>query len=219
MRWKRLGLFLMVIILALIAGRFAGRLAGERDLRARHTQTVYDAEVAYSRGNYAYALRLFEPPAQDGNPAAEFFIGKMYDAGQGLPQSSAKAVEWTTRAANQNFAPAHYNLGTVYERGEGVPQNYGTAARWYRVASNQSLAAAQITLGALYMRGLGVRQDNVAAARWFLLAKMDSGPDDGNIVELASKGLSFLELSMTDEEIATAQQSAQQWLAAHRRAP
>ena len=42
-----------------------------------------DAAAAEARGDYATALRLFRPLANQGNAVAQFSLGVMYDKGTG----------------------------------------------------------------------------------------------------------------------------------------
>ena len=48
----------------------------------------------------------------------------MYDLGEGVPQSSKKALEYYRAAAEQDFADAQNKRGVMYEQGEGVDKNY-----------------------------------------------------------------------------------------------
>jgi len=48
-----------------------------------------DGRAAYDRGDYATALRLLRPLADQGNADAESDLGVMYDKGQGVPQDFA----------------------------------------------------------------------------------------------------------------------------------
>jgi hypothetical protein len=57
-----------------------------------------DAEAAYKRGDYATALRLLRPLAEQGEAKAH-----MYGAGRGVPQDYAAAVNWYRKAADQGF--------------------------------------------------------------------------------------------------------------------
>src|SRR6476620_8819456 len=80
-----------------------------------------DGTIAYNRGDYATALRLFEQSAADkGSAIAQFNIGIMYANGQGVAQNYSEAVKWYGLAANQGFADAQYNLGLLYANGQGV---------------------------------------------------------------------------------------------------
>ena len=42
-----------------------------------------DAVAAYQRGDYATALRLWHPLAEQGDAEAQFHLGVMYESGQG----------------------------------------------------------------------------------------------------------------------------------------
>ena len=58
----------------------------------------------------------------------------MYDFGQGVPQSSAEAARWYSRAADQNHALSQYNLGLMYTHGRGVPKDLVEAHKWLNLA-------------------------------------------------------------------------------------
>jgi len=45
--------------------------------------------VAYQRGDYATAVRLWRPPAEQGNAEAQYNLGVMYAEGDGVPQDYA----------------------------------------------------------------------------------------------------------------------------------
>jgi uncharacterized protein len=48
--------------------------------------TFEDAVDAHARGDYAKALRLIRPLANDGDAAAQFNLGVMYVTGRGVQQ-------------------------------------------------------------------------------------------------------------------------------------
>jgi len=125
---------------------------------------------AFSRGDYATALREWLPLAQQGDARAQGNLGGMYDLGLGVPRNSAEAVKWYQRAAEQGLAGAQYDLGVMYHQGRGIPQNYGQAIHWFRRAADQGVAIAQFHLGQMYELGLGVPQDFVQAYFWLNLA-------------------------------------------------
>ena len=93
--------------------------------------------TAYESGDYATALREWEPLAEQGNVPLQFILGLMYRKGQGVPQDPKSAVRWYKLAAEQGFANAQFDLGVMYSKGQGVPQNYKTAVKWYRLAAEQ----------------------------------------------------------------------------------
>src|SRR6266487_3629596 len=123
--------------------------------------------TAYEAGDYATALKMWRPLAEQGNTDAQYGLGLMYDGGKGVPQDNAEAARWYRKAAEQGLASAQSNLGVLYARGEGVPQDNAQAARWYRRAAEQEYAMAQFNLGVLYEKGHGVKQDYTEAVFWY----------------------------------------------------
>jgi TPR repeat protein len=69
-----------------------------------------DGMVAYNRGDYAPAIRLFRPLAERGNAKAQSLIGVMYRRGQGVARSSVHAFIWFSRAAAHGDAKARVEL-------------------------------------------------------------------------------------------------------------
>lgn len=99
--------------------------------------------VAYDRANYATALKVWLPPAQQGDPAAQTYVGEIYEKGLGLSPDYALAAQWYRKAADQGYSRAQINLGFLYEKGLGVPKDTTMALNLYRKASgltNDSLA-------------------------------------------------------------------------------
>ena len=127
---------------------------------------VEDALTAAKRGDYATALRLWRPLAEQGDAVAEYFLGFMYREGYGVPQDYAEAVKWFRMAAEQGIADAQNNLGDFYKEGWGVRQDDAEAAKWYRKAAEQGNVNAQAILGAMYHKGRGVPQDYAEAFKW-----------------------------------------------------
>ena len=60
-----------------------------------------DAAAADDKGDYATALHLLRPLADQGNAQAQFKLGSMYDDGHGVAQSDAEALKWYRMAADQ----------------------------------------------------------------------------------------------------------------------
>ena len=88
--------------------------------------------VVYKRGDYATALKEWQPLAEQDDADAQHNLGVMYYTGQGVPQNYAEAAKWWLKAAKRGFATAQVSLGFMYYKGRGVPQNYAQAAKWYR---------------------------------------------------------------------------------------
>jgi TPR repeat protein/CHAT domain-containing protein len=126
--------------------------------------------VAYNKEDYAAALREWKPLAEQGHSNAQFFLGLIYQLGQGVPQNYKTALKWLTLAAKQGYANAQNILGFMYYKGEGVPRDYETAVKWNAPAAEQGLAIAQTLLGIMYYNGQGVPQNYKTAAKWYKLA-------------------------------------------------
>ena len=72
-----------------------------------------DGMVAYNRGDYVPAIRLFRPLAEQGNPKAQSVLGKMYRRGQGVARNPAQAFMWFSLAARRGDARARTEMREV----------------------------------------------------------------------------------------------------------
>ena len=72
-----------------------------------------DGMVAYNRGDYVPAFRLFRPLAEQGNPKAQTQIGTMYRKGEGMAPSPARAFMWFSVAAKRGDAKAKAGLREI----------------------------------------------------------------------------------------------------------
>jgi TPR repeat protein len=88
-----------------------------------------DGAAAYAHGDYAMAMRLWRPLAEQGDAAAQCNLGLMYRDGHGTPQNYSEAIKWFSKAADQNNAAAENNLGVAHAVGQGVPQDLAPRKR------------------------------------------------------------------------------------------
>ena len=170
-----------------------------------------DAGEAYKRGDYATAMRLMRPLADQGNARAQHNLGFMYDKGEGVPQNHAEAVKWYRRAADQGDPRSQFNLGGMYSNGQGVPQDHAEAVKWYRRAADQGDAWAQLDLGFMYLNGLGVPQDYVQSHKWSNLAASRLPVSEKEVRDNAVKNRDLAAARMTPAQIAEAQKLAREW--------
>ena len=118
--------------------------------------------AAYQQGDYATALQEWKPLADEGNAAAQFNLGIMYQNGQGVDsdprvamqwyrraaeQGYAAAIEWVRNGAEQGYADLQFIIGAMYELGRGIEQNDAKAITWYRRAARQGHKDAEYALG------------------------------------------------------------------------
>ena len=98
--------------------------------------------VAYDRSDYATALKVWLPLANEGDKVAQTYVGEIYEKGLGVQPDYALAMEWYRKAAEQGYARAQINLGYLYEEGMGIGKDPATALNWYRKAAGLSNAIA-----------------------------------------------------------------------------
>ena len=103
-----------------------------------HAQSFRQGVSAFHHQDYAAASRVFIPLAEQGVPAAQSYLGFMFETGRGVPQNYTEAAMWYRRAAEQGDSLAQYSLGLLYDRGFGVPRDLVEASKWL----NLSTAAA-----------------------------------------------------------------------------
>jgi TPR repeat protein len=60
-----------------------------------------DADIAIKRRDYATALRLIRPLAEQGDASAQYNLGVFYDNGLGVPQDHVRALMWLNLSAAQ----------------------------------------------------------------------------------------------------------------------
>ena len=161
-------------------------------------------ENAYHRGDYATALREWQPLAKQGHAVAQYNLGLLYANGHGVPKDDVQARQWYEKAAAQGHANAQVNLGSLYDYGRGVPQDFKMAVRWYLRSANQGNDIAQRKLGLLYERGDGVPQDYVQAYMLYKLGAA-SGVKAGVVLRDA------LAIRMTSDQLVEAQKLAREW--------
>lgn len=93
--------------------------------------------VALTMGKYDEALSILVPLAETADHAyAQYFVGRMFAAGQGVEKNIETAADWYRKASEHGVADAQYRLGNLYEQGEGVPQDMESAYAWYSVSAH-----------------------------------------------------------------------------------
>jgi uncharacterized protein len=98
--------------------------------------TVRQGAAAFSHGDYLRASSILIPLAEHGDPAAQAYLGFMFETGRGVPQNFSEAAMWYRRAAEQGNGSAQYSLGLLYDKGFGVPRDQVEAHRWLNLATS-----------------------------------------------------------------------------------
>ncbi|TLS78241.1 sel1 repeat family protein [Mariprofundus erugo] len=214
--------------------------------KAEIEQQFQAGVAAYQKRDYAQAMKLWRPLAEQGEMVSQNNIGLLYELGLGVPKNLPEAAKWYRKSAEQGYAGAQYGLGRLYENAQGVGQSYPEAANWYRKAAEQGNVLAQASLGKLYEYGRGVSQSYTEALSWYRKSAESGGAAgktglgaayfQGHGVEQDpvqaykwlklgvdggdpdARALLVLVLSsMTEEQIAQGGKLVEEWKAAHKR--
>ena len=159
---------------------------------------------AYQSGDYATALREWQPLAEQGHALAQYNLGLLYANGQGVSKDDAQARQWYEKAAAQGHADAQVNLGILYDYGRGVPQDYKMAVYWYRLSANQGNDLAQRNLASCMSVGTACRRT---------MSRPTCGTAWGQRTERKSGAVlrDALAIRMTSDQIVEAQKLVREW--------
>ncbi len=134
---------------------------------------AFDAEIGAfhaAKGDFKTAYNIWRVSAEGGDAMSQYYLGVLYERGNGIEQSYSKALFWYLKAANQGIARAHYNIGNMFFQGKGMSVDYGEAARRFRLAADLGYAPAQYNLAYIFERGLNGHKDMKKAFTWYLKA-------------------------------------------------
>lgn len=111
-----------------------------------------DGVAAYHAEDYETAYKIWLPLAEEGDNAAQYNVGILYQFGLGVAQDVQKAVDWYHKSAEAGFADATAHMGDLYAKGFfGVPDD-ASAIVWYERASEQGHVEAATKLAAARAR-------------------------------------------------------------------
>ena len=99
---------------------------------------------ARNRGDFAKALREWRPLAEQGDARAQFYLGMLYENGDGVPRDYEKAREWYEKSAAQAEANAQFYLGLLSAFGRGGPLDLAQAHMWYSLAAGNGHVGATV---------------------------------------------------------------------------
>ena len=101
--------------------------------------------------------------ADSGNAEAQYWLGRIYDAGRLLPKDAEKSVHWYQKSAEQGYAPAEYFLCLMQANREELGSE-----RCMRRAAEKGVPEAQFWIGVGYDQNqwFGIT-DKREALKWF----------------------------------------------------
>ncbi|MBB4302180.1 hypothetical protein GGD81_001207 [Rhodobium orientis] len=141
---------------------------------------------AYYAGDKDAAVDALSFAADKGHPLAQWKLGRMYAAGDGVAEDDMKAFEYFRSIANAHadeapsspdapfVANAFVELGSYYLSGikdSAIEPNARRAREIFSYAASYfGDANAQFQLARMYLDGSGGKRDGRQAARWLQLA-------------------------------------------------
>ncbi|MGO9021708.1 MAG: tetratricopeptide repeat protein [Syntrophobacteraceae bacterium] len=75
-----------------------------------------DGTAAYDKGDYGRAYSEMRPLAERGEAPAQFYLGVMYENGQGVPKDYVQAHKWFELAAAQGDSEARKRMDLLAEK-------------------------------------------------------------------------------------------------------
>jgi len=148
---------------------------------------VQRAIDAYNEGDYAAAMAVWEPLANQGNRDAQFAMGVLYYEGQGVSKNLDEALAWFRKAANSGHPTAMFNLGVAYWEGRGLSQNFAQAVDWWERAAESGDVTSQYNLGLAYYLGKGAQKDIDQARNWLTQAAEKGHADARRVLGIIDK--------------------------------
>jgi localization factor PodJL len=113
-----------------------------------------------------------------------------YLDGRGMAQDAQQALNWLSKAAQQNLAPAQFRLASMHERGVGTPKDLKRARELYLKAAQQGHARSMHNLGVLYAEGAEGKPDYTTALTWFKkAAELGVRDSQFNLAILYARGM------------------------------
>ena len=113
-------------------------------------------------------LSSLEKQASSGDSEAQYTLGLNYLYGRNyFTQNTQLALQWLTKAADNQVTEAQIELGNLYFNGTEVERDYEQAAYWLEFAASSGDPDAQYLLGRLFQKGWGVARDKSVAVMWY----------------------------------------------------
>ena len=126
-----------------------------------------------SAGVFRFQIKL----AEQGNPEAQYKVGEMYEAGNGVKKDMNTAITWFEKAASQNHEKAGYKLLYLDIKNKGLNATSKTQLGVLRQESASGNPDAQYFLGKMYAAGIGVPKSLNNALTWLNKATFNGVPE------------------------------------------
>lgn len=135
---------LIISMLFILSGLLQGEVIYSDSLKqsaiAGNEEAQFNLGLCYYDGlginkSYCEAYVCFRESARQGNHKAEYYLAMCYENGKGTDLDRPTSIDWYTKSAESNYAPAQSALGSKYFYGLGVAQNMEEAYYWLLIAN------------------------------------------------------------------------------------
>jgi len=149
-------------------------------------------------GRNAEAVRLIRLSANQGQPAAQYRLAKLYENGIGVEKDMPGAMKLLERSAKGGNRIAMHDLGHYYATGAASSEpEIAKAVTWFQQAAERGVLDSQFNLGVLYQEGSGVVKNTVDSYVWYAIAGAQGDP-------MAIQRAEILEREMSEAQVAQA---------------
>lgn len=107
---------------------------------------------------------------------AQYYLGYMYAAGNGVEQDFNQAFSWLEKSAQHENINAQYMVSVFYKKGLSVPVNNYSSLFWLKKAANNGLAKAQYELAMHYYFATQGKNE-VHSIQWLKKSYQQNYPD------------------------------------------
>ena len=137
-------------------------------------RVIYDESRSLEERDGAIEeLRVID---ENGDPHAQYLMGKLYRDGPLLIPDTMQALDWFTRAVEQDLPAAQYALGKLYLSNDIEVHDPESGMEWLERAAQNGNDYAAYRLGKKYLRGRVVEKDVPKAVEWFTQAAESGNP-------------------------------------------
>ncbi len=148
-------------------------------------------------------LKFIRASANQGQPAAQYRLGKLYEAGIGVKADPDMARQLTERAARAGNRIAMHDLGLYYADGlGGVDRNIETALSWFEKAAERGVVDSQYNLGVLFESSPEVPRDALTSFVWYSIAASQGDQVAASRRPILEKDLSAEQLDQAKRRLA-----------------
>ena len=157
----------------------------------------------------AMSIQELQRAAQAGQVGAQFYLATHYQYGRGVAKDEQRAFSLFKAAADQGLPAAQLNVGRMYADGIGTSKNEKLARQYFEKAASHGDNRASFNLAMMEEQ----KKNYMGAYQWYELSTRD-GMLDNKVIKLSEGKKTALAANLTQEQIRTARDRADQWIQA-----